>query len=245
MQTAEFEKMRALGGSHWWFLGRKHLLRALLGSTGDGDALILDAGCGAGLAEDVLSEFGSVIGIDIAREAFEGRGSTCPERLCLASVAPAPFRNGAFDLIVALDIIEHIKDDAGVMRELHRICKPGGRLLITVPAYDWLWSAHDEALGHFRRYTARQIAHLMEDTGFRVCKLSYAVSSPFPAAVAFRLLRRVLGSRGSSDLFEVPRPINAVLTAIMRAEASLLKYFNLPFGLSVVAMGVRDSESAE
>ena len=240
MQIAEFEKMRALGGTHWWFLGRKHLLRALLGRMDGKDAVILDAGCGAGVAEDALSDLGTVIGIDIAPEALAGRAPTSPERLCLASVDPAPFRDCSFDLVVALDILEHIEDDAAVLREFHRICKPGGMLLITVPAYNWIRSAHDDALGHYRRYSARQVAGLMRGAGFRLSKVSYAVTAPFPAAVVFRLLRRLIGSKGGSDLSEAPRVVNRILTAVMRIEAAILKHINLPFGLSVVAIGIRD-----
>lgn len=237
MQTAEFEKMRALGGTHWWFLGRKHLLRALLGSSVGPKPLILDAGCGTGLAEDVLSGLGDVIGMDIAPEALWDRGTTSPESLCGASISSAPFPDRTFDLVVALDVLEHIEDDATVMRELYRVCKPGGRLLLTVPAYDWLHSAHDEALGHYRRYSTHRIGRLMREAGFRPVKLSYCVTAPLPAAVAFRLARRLFGSRGGTDLSEVPRPLNSILTAIMRVEAALLRRVNLPFGLSVVAIG--------
>lgn len=242
MQTAEFEKMRTLGGTHWWFLGRKHLLRALLGSTRDDSTLILDAGCGSGLAEDVLSELGTVIGIDIAAEALAGRVDACPECLCLGSVTSTPFPSRTFDIVVALDIIEHIEDDAAAVREMHRICTPGGRLLLTAPAYGWLHSTHDKVLGHYRRYSAREVATLMRTAGFRVRKVTYAVTAPFPAAVAFRLLRRVLGSKGGSDMFEVPRLLNSVMTAVMRLEAVLLRHVNLPFGLSVVALGIREQQ---
>lgn len=240
MQTAEFEKMRALGGAHWWFLGRKHLLRALLRSSIESDRvppLILDAGCGTGVAEDALSDLGSVVGIDIAPKALAGRSPTCPESLCVASVNAAPFPDETFDLVVALDILEHIEDDGSVLRELYRICRAGGRLMITVPAYQWLHSAHDEALGHCRRYSARRIRRLLRDAGFRLGKLSYCVTAPFPTAVAFRLLRRLLGSREGSDLFEVPRALNSILTVIMRVEAAFLRRMNLPFGLSIVAIG--------
>lgn len=241
MQTAEFEKMRALGGSHWWFLGRKHLLRSLLRSTPPG-SLILDAGCGTGLAEDVLSGLGTVVGVDIALDAVKDHACESPECICLASIDPAPFADRTFDLVVALDIIEHIEDDCAAVREMHRICRPGGRLLLTVPAYDWLRSTHDDALGHLRRYTARQVGRIMNEAGYRVEKLSYAVAAPFPAVVAIRFLRRLRGHGGGSDLAEAPGPINLALTVVMRAEAWLLKSFNLPFGLSVVAVGVRDQD---
>lgn len=236
MQTAEFEKMRALGETHWWFLGRKHLLRALLGPTIGPDALILDAGCGTGLAEDVLLDLGTVIGLDIAPEALCDRAAGSAESLCLASVSPAPFADETFDLVVALDIIEHIEDDSAVLNEFHRICKPGGRLVLTVPAYGWMYSAHDEALGHFRRYTSSEVGRLMEDAGFRLVKLSHCVTAPFAAAAAFRLIRRLSGSHGGSDLFEVPKVLNSILTGIMRVEATLLRHMNLPFGLSIVAI---------
>ncbi len=237
MQTAEFAKMRALGGTHWWFLGRKHLLRALLGPIIGPDALILDAGCGTGLAGGVLLGLGTVIGLDIAPEALCDRAPGSAESLCLASVNPAPFADETFDLVVALDIIEHIEDDSAVLNEFYRICKPGGRVLLTVPAYGWMYSAHDEALGHFRRYTASEVGRLMEDAGFRLVKVSHCVTAPFAAAAGFRFIRRVVRSRGGSDLFEVPRPLNSILTGIMRVEAALLRHMNLPFGLSIVAIG--------
>lgn len=239
MQTNEFDKMRALVGTHWWFVGRKHLLRALLGRRSEPDALILDAGCGTGLAEEVLSPMGTVIGLDIAAEAIGGRSSESAERLCLASVNPSPFRDEAFDLVVALDIIEHIENDEGAMREFHRITKPGGKLVVTVPAYDWLRSPHDDALGHCRRYSAPRLRRLMRDAGFRPTRVTYTVAAPFPAAVVFRLIRRLLGGGSGSDMFEVPGPLNLALTAVMRAEAGLLKHMNLPFGLSAVGVGIR------
>lgn len=239
MQKSEFDRMRALVGTHWWFAGRKHLLRALLSPRVEPDALILDAGCGTGLAEEVLSPMGAVIGLDIAAEAVAGRSCESAERLCLASVNPSPFRGETFDLVVALDIIEHIEDDEGAMREFHRITKPGGRLVVTVPAYEWLRSPHDDALGHYRRYGAPRLRRLMRDAGFRPTRITYAVAAPLPAAVVFRLLRRLLGGGSGSDMFEVPGPLNRALTALMRAEAGLLKHVNLPFGLSVVGVGIR------
>jgi len=238
MRAAEFEKLRALGETHWWFLGRKYLLRALLESESTGrEMLILDAGRGTGIAEEELGRLGTVVGIDIAQEAVAPEGSPALGLLSIASVEAAPFPDGTFDLVVALDLLEHL-DDARALRELHRICRPGARLLITVPAYNWLWSRHDQALGHRRRYSAGDLRRRISDAGFAVSKLSYAVTVLFPLAAGFRLVRRLFGGAGS-DLFEVPRMLNSVLALLMRVEAGLLRHLNLPFGLSVLAIGIK------
>jgi SAM-dependent methyltransferase len=253
MRADEFAKMRALEETHWWFQGRRELLRSLARKLDLRDALILDAGCGTGFARKELGSMGTVIGLDAAEEAFaadpgeprciEGERRTG----CLALIEKTPFHSDSFDLIVSLDVLEHLEDDLAALIELHRICKPGGYLLLTVPAYAWMWSTHDEALGHRRRYSAGRLSGVVRAAGFEVCKLSYLVSSVLPAAAGYRLLKRKAGKdTETSDLFPVPRPINWVLGALMKLESRLVWRISLPFGLTVALLARKtDADSVE
>lgn len=237
MKTNELAKMHALDKTHWWFLGRRYLLRSMLPMLGKPDALILDAGCGTGLAASELSSLGKVVAMDVCGEVFRLKEWKTIGVPCVGSVLEIPFQDSTFDLVVALDVLEHVADDNMAIRELYRVCKPGGIALITVPAYQWLWSSHDEAIGHKRRYSAALLSRCVTNAGFGVRKLSYAVSSVLVIAMAFRFARRIIGKpSGESDLAPTPHLINKVLALLMRAEAFLLRYISLPFGLSVLVI---------
>jgi len=235
MRADEFSKMRALDETHWWFQGRRRLLRNLVGKLKLRDALILDAGCGTGFAREELGKAGTVIGLDALPEAFapesDGAG-------CMALIERAPFRGATFDLIVALDLLEHLEDDEQALREIYRICKPGGYLFVTVPAYQWAWSRHDEALGHRRRYSAADLAEKVRRAGFTLRRLSYTVTTIFLPAMAYRLVRRRSGH--GSDLFPVPEPANSLLGALIKLESRLVWNVNFPFGLTVLLLAYRE-----
>jgi len=206
------------------------LLRSLVERLPLWDALILDAGCGTGYARGELGRAGTVIGLDASPEVFAQQSG---DRVmgCLGLIERAPFKETVFDLVVALDLLEHLEDDEGALREIYRVCRPGGHLVLTAPAYQWVWSRHDEALGHCRRYSAADLAKKVRSAGFTIRRLSYMVTAVFPAAAAYRLMRR--RSRAGSDLFRVPEPVNALLGALMRLESRLVWNVSLPFGLSV------------
>jgi SAM-dependent methyltransferase len=233
MKADEFAKMRALEASHWWFQGRRALLRSLVRRLGLKGALILDAGCGTGFAAEELSAGGIVIGLDAAAEAL----SPGLESACIARVESVPFADEVFDLIVALDLLEHLEEDERALKEMYRVCKPDGYLLVTVPACRWIWSRHDEVLGHRRRYWAGELADKLGAAGFGVCRCSYLVSSVFPIAIFYRLIRRMrAGYAAASDLSPVREPMNCLLGALMRLESRLMWHLRLPFGLTVVAL---------
>jgi len=239
MRLDEFSKMRALEETHWWFRGRRHLLRNLVERLGLRDVLILDAGCGTGFARGELSKAGTVIGLDVLPEAFAPESG---DRVmgCVALVERAPFKSAAFDLIVALDLLEHLEDDEQALKEIYRVCKPGGHLLMTVPAYQWAWSRHDEALGHRRRYSAADLGGKVRRAGFTVRRLSYTVTSVFLPAMAYRFLRRRSGA--GSDLFRVPEPANCILGALMKIESRLIWNVSFPFGLTVFLLARKQQD---
>lgn len=237
MRTDELAKMHALDRTHWWFLGRRYLLRSLLPILGKPGALILDAGCGTGLATSELRSLGKVVALDVCDDVFKLGEWEALGVPCLGSVLAIPFQDCSFDLVVALDVLEHISNDVLALQEIYRVCKPGGTVLLTVPAYQWLWSSHDEVLNHKRRYTASLLANHIRAAGFEIRKLSYAVSGVFALAAVLRLAGRLIGRKSEeSDLAPMPRFINRTLAVLMRAEAFILRYFSLPFGLSVLAI---------
>lgn len=243
MRSDEFARMRALQDSHWWFAGRRLLLRSLVARLGLCDSLILDAGCGTGFARDELSRAGAVVGLDSSREALRAWGDATARLCCLASVERLPFARGVFDLVVALDVLEHLEDDSIALSEMERVCKPGGYAFVTVPACPRLWSSHDEVLGHRRRYTMGDIVSKIRDAGFSVQKASHIVTGPFVPAALLRMARRRRAPL-SSDLAPVPEPLNSLLILWMRLEVALAWRTGLPFGLTVFVLarkGVADS----
>lgn len=240
MKTSEFTKMRVLEGTHWWFKGRKYLLRDLIRKLSLHNALILDAGCGTGYAREELVSGGMVVGLDASIEALT-LTTSINESKCAAQIEQAPFQNDTFDLITALDLLEHLKDDVRALQELHRICKPGGHLFVTVPANQKLWSQHDKVLGHHRRYSIEELCDKVHKAGFTVCRSSYYVSAVYPMAAAYRSLRRKFGRQDeNSDLAAVPKPVNSLLAALMRLESKLVWSSGLPFGLTAVLLARKE-----
>jgi SAM-dependent methyltransferase len=153
-------------------------------------------------------------------------------------------REGAFDLVIALDMLEHVEDDAGAARELLRALRPGGCLLVTVPAYQWLWSSHDVALGHKRRYTRGRLERLLTAQGFEVRVCSYVMTAVLPAAVAVRLFERLPGRHKETEAAEsgyIPLPgwLNSALAWLVGLDGHLAGRVPLPGGLSVVAVARR------
>ena len=238
MRADEFAKMRSLEDTHWWFKGRRHLIRSLIRKLGLRNASILDAGCGTGFAGRELGQAGKVISLDATEAAL---GPDFKGTACIASIEDTPFPDETFDLIVALDLLEHLADDQPALREMYRICKPGGFLFVTVPAFQSLFSSHDSALEHYRRYSAADLKGSLSKGGFRVERLSYTVSSVFPLAAVYRILRRNKAGTDSiaTDLSPVPEPFNCLLSLVMQAETWLGWHVRLPFGLTAFALAVK------
>jgi SAM-dependent methyltransferase len=150
-----------------------------------------------------------------------------------------PFPDDSFDLAVSLDVIEHLQDDLGALRELRRTVAPGGALLIMVPAYQWLWSGHDEINHHHRRYTRRSLQRVAERAGWRQLRTTYFNSLLLPVAIALRVLERVdtKTTESSLDLWVPPEPVNWLLERPLALEAALISHGGrIPAGLSLLAV---------
>jgi SAM-dependent methyltransferase len=240
VQTAEFETMLALDERHWWYRGRREVLRAVLRGVPmppPREARVLDAGCGSGRTLDDLKAYGAASGMELhplGVEAARRRGHEVRE----GRVEAIPYADSSFDLVTCLDVIEHTDDDVAALRDLRRVTRPGGRLVVTVPAHPRLWSRHDEVNGHRRRYTSRSLTAAATKAGWRTERLTgFNVAYLAPAALV-RIARR--GTReqdGASDLELTPPALNRILELPLRGEAALVgRNLDLPPGLSLLAV---------
>lgn len=206
---------------------------------------MIDVGCGTGGNWELLSSYGTCIGIDISPFAL----SLCKEHwngsLICADALALPFRDCTAKLVAALDVLEHIEGDANALNEFWRILIPGGVLVLTVPAFKWLWSGHDIALGHFRRYARAELEGKLTNAGFKIEKLSFAICSLLPFVLLFRKLQLIaqIGSRRHTALIRLPRMLNELLIGLLKLEARLIKHFELPFGISLVCRAVKPYHS--
>jgi ubiquinone/menaquinone biosynthesis C-methylase UbiE len=250
MNTEEYERMHSLEDRHWWFIARRRLIASLLADRSLPNNIdILDIGCGTGAMLDQLEAYGSVVGADFSTEALsfchkrsDATGKTHP--LVRADIRSLPFQDGSFDVVTAMDIIEHIDRDKDASLEILRVLKPGGCLIATVPAFMSLWSSHDVALHHHRRYTAPQFKDLLQRSGFQIEKLSYTVTSVFPLVWLVRIMNRLFHSSSSvphADVVETPKIANSLLLSLMNAETEIVRKSSLPFGVTIVAVARKAS----
>jgi SAM-dependent methyltransferase len=225
---------------HWWYRGRRTVIeRVLDGLDLPPGARILDAGCGSGRNMVELARRGTVTGVELS-----------PTSVCLArergvgeviegSVLDMPFADDSFELAVSLDVVEHLEDDVAALRELRRVVVPGGALVVTVPAYQWLWSGHDVINHHHRRYTRRSLQSVAERAGWRQERTTYFNSLLLPAAILLRVLDRFSRktTESSLDLWVPPRPANWLLERPLALEAAMIgSGGRIPAGLSLLAV---------
>ena len=220
--------------AHWWFLGRRAVILAEMARRlPAGGARLAELGCGSGGMLEALGRFGTAVGIELdpalrarARErGLDVRAGALPDAI--------PLEPGRWDAVCLFDVLEHVGDEAGALAACRRLLAPGGRLFVTVPAYAWLWSRHDELLGHRRRYTARALRGVAERAGFAVERLTYFNTLLAPPIMAVRLARAAL-RRPGHDLDRPAPPLNRALAACFSAEARLLRWVSAPFGISIL-----------
>jgi SAM-dependent methyltransferase len=239
MEISEYEQMYRLEDRHWYFAGKRALVVSLLRRYLSGrSSLVLDAGCGTGrtLAE-LLFHFAAV-GMEPFAGAlsFASRHKGAP--LVQGLLEQAPFSDAVFDAVTALDVLEHCDDDRHALSEISRVLVAGGLLLVTVPAFSWLWSPHDEALHHRRRYSKAELLALVEGCGFEVCKLSYFNFFVFPLVAFGRFISKALHlNRGGSDTSSVPvTALNSLFYGLQCVERAVITVGSLPFGVSLVCI---------
>ena len=240
---------------HWWFAGRTwsllHMLDRML--EPGAERQVLDIGCGAGNMFHHLARYGSVVGVDNNPKPLavaRNRGYTVKE----GEAEELPFDDDGFELVALLDTVEHCDDDMPVLRECYRVCAPGGYLVVTVPAFMWLWSHNDVLNDHKRRYTARELRHKLRRVGFRSRRMTYNNFFVFPMAAALILLRRTaeqepdLGSPHFDDesyqveMEPAPPLLNAILSGVTWTEAQILRWLSLPVGTAIICIAQKPSD---
>jgi SAM-dependent methyltransferase len=242
LNRAEYEKLYEVEDRMWWFRGtHANLLAGFRGAAPIGSARpVLDAGCGTGgllrrLAAALPER--AVLGLDLdaGAAAMAREKSGCP--VSVGSVAALPFRDAALDGVFSADVLCHAGvDEAGTLREFHRCLAPGGVVVLNLPAYPWLLSAHDRAVDNVRRYTRGRVVALLREAGFRVLRASYWNSLLFPAMV----LRRKVFRSTESDVALGPAALEAIFGWVMRLETALFgRGLSFPFGGSLVAVAVK------
>ena len=236
MDAQAYIDMAEIEGCHWWFAARRKILQGIIRDLElPADARILEAGAGTGGNLRMLSGFGQVDAMEMDADASAYAEKSTGSHVEVGSLpSDIPF-GGKYDLICMFDVPEHVEDDAGALTRLASMLEPGGHLVISVPAYTWLWSDHDVVLHHFRRYSRSRLRSDLTTAGLHVCKLSYFNSALFPAAAAARLMGKVF-KRQPAGMRVPPAPLNAVLKRLFGAEAPIIRRANLPFGLSVLAV---------
>lgn len=271
MQQHTYAIMRRVEESHWWFVGRRRIIRSFLeriardlkatraeGATSTKEVTpraepatsseqnrpghplkILDVGCGTGANLEMLSEFGAAEGVDVSVEAL----SFCQARglvnVKLGEAEHLPYEAGSFDLVTGLDVVEHLDDDRAGLGEMARVLRPGGRALLFVPAFMFLWGVQDDISNHRRRYTLNELKRVVCESGFEIERASYVNLSFFAPILLGRLIMRATGLRPESENNLTIGALNGLLGRILGAESSILRHMNLPFGVSVICVARR------
>jgi SAM-dependent methyltransferase len=238
MERKVFDQMAQLDSRHWWFTARRRILDGVIERVvrPPKEARILELGAGTGHNLAMLSRFGTVEASEldpIARELASDRLGRPVVEAALPDLSMFPA--DSYDLVALLDVLEHVPDDKGSLAAIHQLLKPGAALLLTVPINPWMWSAHDVAHHHHRRYRKHEIRRLAEDAGYRIDLISPFNSLLFPPIAAVRLAGKLTGKDDSDDAMP-SGPVNAILDTVFGLERELIGRVPMPFGVSLVAV---------
>jgi len=241
LQFHTYAILDSIQRTHWWFVGRRRILAALLERHRPGrrDLRILDVGCGTGVNQEFLRAYGRVAGLDNAEEALRRCTRNGFGDVLMGDLLRLPFRDASFDLVVAMDVIEHVDEDEAVLKEALRILKPGGLLYVTVPAFMFLWNFQDDVSLHKRRYRLPGLLKVSAAAGFRIRRASYMNFFMFPPVLLVRSLLKLLGVRLDSEARLNPATTNGIVASIFSLEAKLIPRVRLPFGVSILCLAER------
>ena len=241
MEETFYEEYAQIEATHWWFEGRRMIFDAVIRSLQlPSSALLLDLGCGTGANLNFLTGYGRAIGLDWGAAAARYARARTAVPVFRGDVAALPFAANSVDLITAFDLIEHIDDDRACVNELMRVCRPGGFIMVTVPAFRWMWGRQDTINHHKRRYRADEFAQLFRDAGLDVVRFTYINTILFPVVAAVRLFRRFVpehnGTLRSDFSMNKPGPLNTFLGKLFGAEAWVIRRARLPVGVSLLCV---------
>lgn len=230
----------------WWLVGKRKVVNSLMERylTKGTNKFIVDVGCGTGAMLKELQSYGHVAGIDYYPEALNLCRKRGIKELYLADMSKLPFKDETVDVITALDVVEHVKDDEGVINEFARVLKPGGILVVNVPAFGWLWSYWDDLMGHHHRYTTTQLKTLLEVHNFEINKISYWSFFVLLPTILVRRFKRIKNPNletQSSDLIPINGWLNVFLIWHYNLEILWMRRFNFPFGVSLIALAQKNT----
>lgn len=245
MEAHIYEDMAKMENHLWWFVGRRNIINSTLKNyiSNDKDLKILEVGCGTGGNFSVLKNYGDVTGLEPSPHAAKFLEKHDDVVIKTGGLpAEGLFEKESFDVIVAFDVVEHLKHEKECLSSLLQYLKPGGKFIVTVPAFKFLWSSHDISHHHFRRYSKPELKSLLKDNGLKITMLSYFNSLLFPVGLSLRLMDKYskgMAKVGSEDA--PPSPLlNSILTKIFSFEGILLKILRFPFGMSLIAVTKKD-----
>jgi SAM-dependent methyltransferase len=243
MRPHNYEVMFDVEDHHWWFVGRRAIvfsqIEDALGAPASPGLRILDIGCGTGATLDHLKQYGQAHGIDLSELPLSFSRKRGHRRVLRASATELPYDAGSFDLVTALDVVEHLDDDVKGLAEIRRVLKPGAPAIIFVPAFQSLWGPNDVQSGHKRRYRLEGLREAVREAGLRVERISYANFAMFLPIWVGRKLLTALGRNEQAEN-RINHPfINSLLAKIFSSEAGWLRRRRLPFGVSIVCVARR------
>lgn len=238
MEPEAYVQMQRIEDTHWWFVGRREIVRRMLARIGPAQPCrMLDVGCGTGGNLPILGAYGEVTGVEMNAVAHHAANARGIGRILLGRFPEdLPVTDEEFDLITFLDVLEHLDDDLAALDGAKKLLAPAGMVLITVPAFAFLWSGHDEQHHHRRRYTADRLSAVLRQAGLEPVYVSYFNMWLFPAIAAIRIAKKLTRNRHADDERMPPAFANKLLQAVFASERHLLGRFRLPFGTSILAV---------
>lgn len=239
MKKNEYDRMSERESTYWWHVGRLKIIETTIKKYKPESAqrlTILNVGCGTGGTVNMLEKFGTVTNVDVSADAIRHMKQKGYKAKKVSGVK-LPYKTSSFDMVVAFDVLEHIKNDSAALREWKRVISPKGRIFLTVPAYQWLWSGHDESLHHFRRYTRKLLSERVGSAHLRTIRISYAILFSLPLILGFRMLKKLFRRKitEESSYVEIPGFVNRTFIWLLYVESFFHKFINIPFGTSLIA----------
>ena len=238
MERVVFDRMAALDQTHWWYVARRRILAETIRRIvkPPANARILEIGCGTGHNFAMLGAFGTVDGLELDESARRIASERLGRQVGSARLPGLEgIADGSYDLVALLDVLEHVEGDREALESIKAKLKPGGRILVTVPANRWMWSAHDKVHHHFRRYNGADLRAVIARSGLKPLLVTHFNTVLFPLAAIFRLVGKLTG-REEADDAEPAAPLNAAFTVLFGLERHLVGRVQLPFGVSLLAI---------
>lgn len=243
MEQEHQQRYYDLGKTYWWLAGKYRIIEDVLAREfrpSRERPFVLDLGCGPGNLLDVLSAHGETFGSDFSADALRfcrGRGH---QRLLRADFHSLPVKSDSFDLVTSIDVLEHLQDDRSAIAELQRILRPGGLLVVSVPAFQFLWGDHDTLYGHHRRYRTAELRERLEKVGLEVVRLTYFEPLFLVPLWLYRNWKKLTVREGRiekrDDFIALFKPLNTLLAHVIAAERFPLRFLNFPFGVTILAI---------